>query len=549
MNNPDEKYQVEEYLEHFTKELCQGIQDYALNKALLHSRYIFVETIRNTQYGYCTHCKKEFGTNSIKAYRSGAWTVRGKLKHNSIANCPICMSTCNVKQVGRGRNKLYDRVYFVYYEKSIIDPEAITARGIIVTRDYRENYKEVKMYYETPYLYVFKIGKAVMLKENYLMGYEKRRTVYSGYKNYAFNSNIPLMCCHKSIYKAVENTPFKFSPYKEFITKSSDNKRIYIDDMVDFFSKFTKYPVIEVLEKIGFKKIVDEKINDHANYENAVNWRGKTLQKIFRLTKQDFNILKSFAKKDMVDSMFVKLFQISINDGSKLKPEELKYIKNAFSKCDFKCIEEILSYSKSLKRAYNYLKKQKDKNPKHFYSVSDALSQWKDYIRDCKKLNYNLNIEYIAFPKDLKEEHQKTIKLIKDIADKELDQKIKNRLKELKKYCFEYRGLFIKPAESSKEMIDEGNALDHCVGRYAGDYADGITNIFFVRKVNEPDKPFYTVEISKRWQSGELEIKQCRSYKNHTPEENNHVFVREFMNAFEIEKLSQKENKIIEIPA
>lgn len=311
------------------------------------------------------------------------------------------------------------------------------------------------------------------------------------------------------------------------------------------FSKFSKYPVIEILEKMGFKKIVDEKINDCENYENSINWRGKTLQKIFRLDKQNFNTLKSITKsKIVVDSMFIKLFQISLKDGSKLKPEELSSIKSAFKNYDFKYIEEILRYSKSLRRAYNYLKKQMEKNKKHFNSLSDALSQWKDYIRDCKKLGYDLNIEFITFPKDLKEAHQKTIKLIKDKEDKELDKKIKKRLKELKKYNFEYGRLFIRPAESSKELIDEGNSLAHCVGRYSRDYADGITNIFFVRKLEEPETSFYTVEIAKDWYSGKLEVKQCRSYKNHTPEENNHIFVREFINAFENKKLSQKEKKI-----
>ena len=92
--------------------------------------------------------------------------------------------------------------------------------------------------------------------------------------------------------------------------------------------------------------------------------------------------------------------------------------------------------------------------------------------------------------------------------------------------------MFIRPAESSKELIDERNSLAHCVGRYSRDYADGITNIFFVRKLEEPETSFYTVEIAKDWYSGKLEVKQCRSYKNHTPEENNHIFVRKFINAW-----------------
>lgn len=107
MKNPDEKYQVEEYLRHFSKEIGKEIKDYAINEALLHSRYMFVKTIKNKQYGYCTHCGEEYEIkNNIRAYNSNAWTTRGKLKHNSQAQCPRCNSYCTVKHDSYGRNKL-----------------------------------------------------------------------------------------------------------------------------------------------------------------------------------------------------------------------------------------------------------------------------------------------------------------------------------------------------------------------------------------------------------------------------------------------------------
>ncbi|HHV30689.1 MAG TPA: hypothetical protein GXX73_14125 [Clostridium sp.] len=546
MKNPDEKYQVEEYLRHFSKEIGKEIKDYAINEALLHSRYMFVKTIKNKQYGYCTHCGEEYEIkNNIRAYNSNAWTTRGKLKHNSQAQCPRCNSYCTVKHDSYGRNKLCDKAYFVYYDKSIIDPKVITARGIIVTRNYKKSYREPITFYEVPYLYVFEIGKSVMLKENYIMGYEKTRTVYTGYNNFNF-SNIPLMCSYDSINKAVKNTPFEFSPYKRFFTPK---KTIYVkNDMVEFFSIFSKFPVIEILDKIGFKKIVDEKMYS-GNYGKAVNWRGKELHKIFRLNKQDFSTLKSIAKIVDIDSVFLKFYQISVNDGSRLKPNEIDNIRKIFSNYNFQYVEELLNHTKNLRKTYNYLKKQTDNDKEHFPTIYDVISQWVDYIRQCKKLGYNLNDTYIVFPKSLREAHQKATKLIKYKENKKYDAKIKRRLKELNKYYFEYNGLFIRPARSTKELIDEGSALVHCVGDYAKSYAEGRTNIFFIRKLENPNIPFYTVEITKSWFSNELEIKQCRSYKNKTPEENNHPFVREFINIFEKEKLFKNENKVIEHPA
>ena len=44
-------------------------------------------------------------------------------------------------------------------------------------------------------------------------------------------------------------------------------------------------------------------------------------------------------------------------------------------------------------------------------------------------------------------------------------------------------------------MIDEGRELHHCVATYAKRHASGQTAIFFIRHINEPDKPYFTLEF------------------------------------------------------
>ena len=72
----------------------------------------------------------------------------------------------------------------------------------------------------------------------------------------------------------------------------------------------------------------------------------------------------------------------------------------------------------------------------------------------------------------------------------------------------------IRPAKSTNELMKEGKELCHCVASYAKSVAQGTTNILFIRKIDEPDKPFYTLEFK----SGK--ILQNRGYKNklQTPE-------------------------------
>lgn len=48
-----------------------------------------------------------------------------------------------------------------------------------------------------------------------------------------------------------------------------------------------------------------------------------------------------------------------------------------------------------------------------------------------------------------------------------------------------------------KDIINEGASLSHCVGGYLNSVASGYKTILFLRKVSEPDKSFYTIEVNE----------------------------------------------------
>jgi hypothetical protein len=129
---------------HFLTDYTPEIKQFAIDVALKESRYIFTRRLGKKQYGYCTHCRKEYQTD--------------KFNHNTVRICPECLSGCVVKASGLGRSSLVDEAYFVYYEKSAIDPQAIVAKGIYVVRDYRGDYMKVKTHYQTIAFYLFKMG-------------------------------------------------------------------------------------------------------------------------------------------------------------------------------------------------------------------------------------------------------------------------------------------------------------------------------------------------------------------------------------------------------
>ena len=68
----------------------------------------------------------------------------------------------------------------------------------------------------------------------------------------------------------------------------------------------------------------------------------------------------------------------------------------------------------------------------------------------------------------------------------------KKRIEKYEKIGDEFE--IIVPREP-KDIINEGASLNHCVGGYLESVASGYKTILFLRRVSEPDKSFYTIEV------------------------------------------------------
>ena len=66
---------------------------------------------------------------------------------------------------------------------------------------------------------------------------------------------------------------------------------------VIFFETYNKYPLIESLTKMGFKNIVEMKINK-ISFKGTINWRAKTVFKLQNLIEER---LERFRKKENIN--------------------------------------------------------------------------------------------------------------------------------------------------------------------------------------------------------------------------------------------------------
>lgn len=499
-----------EFKAHFPKQISGEIVDYATNVALLHSRYIFTTRRSGIQFGYCTHCNQQY-------------MAEVSLQEGKYASCQKCGSNCLVKASGRGRAHMQDEAYFIHYEKSVINPNAIIARGILVGRSYTEDFRKVETYYNCSHMYLFEMGNAEMYELSYGGYWSKRKSVIS-----KFNTGMKYKQCfisRENLIAAVQNTPYRYSTWESYFDSGD------APDMVKFFELYAKYPCVEYLTKLGMHAIVTNKLVGAQTF-GAINWRGNTIDKVLRLTKAEAKEWVKLPYRGGVRSLhsyhFFKKKRIALT------------FQEAHLVCEFtesyrlSDIDKLTRYA-SFEAIIRYFIKQLERKgkKKHYGNATNVMYDWRDYIKECLELGMDIEQDYILFPNDLHAAHQKTMNKVKIKRDTELNAKIASRLKGLQAYSFEYMGLFIRAALSSDELFQEGKVLKHCVGSYSAGYAAGERDLLVLRRSTAPDIPFFTMEIK------DGRIVQCRGLKNcqSTPE------VESFVAAFTKEKLANKQRK------
>ena len=125
-----------------------------------------------------------------------------------------------------------------------------------------------------------------------------------------------------------------------------------------------------------------------------------------------------------------------------------------------------------------------------------AAEQWRDYLDACKSIDMDMTDRHVLYPRALKTEHDIVMSKQKFIADEALNDDF---VKSVDKYRFlEYHkdDYFIKVPESMQSMFEEGRKLNHCCGRYVDDVIDKQAFILFLRRKDNPDTPFLSIEVS-----------------------------------------------------
>ena len=64
------------------------------------------------------------------------------------------------------------------------------------------------------------------------------------------------------------------------------------------------------------------------------------------------------------------------------------------------------------------------------------------------------------------------------------------------KYLYHNQKYCVIAPVTPQEIENEGSILKHCVRSYLRSVYDGLTTILFIRKLDEPDIPYFTAEVN-----------------------------------------------------
>lgn len=274
---------------------------------------------------------------------------------------------------------------------------------------------------------------------------------------------------------------------------------------VSYLRLWQKHRNVENLVTQGCGYLVGELIwkeCDRSAYERApgcpkleqIHWKERRPSKMLGLTGEEFAQLRK--QKWTWDK--VELLRVMKEKGVKLKlPRDLEDCWNAGG---LWWCEQLADDGLPVLRSVRYLLKQKKQN-KHL-----GATILKDYWDMAEREGWDLTDDHIRYPKDLKTAHDRVNQIQQERLDMERRAKLakeyevwerqfRELLPKLEPFAWERDGILIRPAETPDELDQESKVLDHCVRTYKDTHAEGKKPIFFVRRAEAPEKPWYTLQL------------------------------------------------------
>lgn len=485
--------------------------------------HFFVDDPDARHYAWCSHCRE--------------WVNLDKSRHKAVIRCPYCGEEGDIIHMWRGYKHLTDKILMYVYSKSIKSPaDTITARAIYMEYDwYGEDVHigggthalpwDIEPYVVVDSYYVFVYAQGAVqarpinnwkMNAQYPCSSVEHWTIsgsindrFGSYRpNYGCAQHIDLTMDTASIDYAVEDTPFHYvwDEIRDTFLNAGNNGAY-----VRLFNRLAKYPfAVEALAKLGVptQSWLYDITEQGRTTGGTLNWRGKTLKKLFRynFTKEEKAWLRQTKSTSIYEGhLFSTWLWLRKHGDTQITLPEIDRYRLTIN--TVRELQGVISFPRLVK----YLGRQQKKRPDHHITIDI----YTDYLSYCRRLNMDTTDKAAYMPRDLIEAHDNLIREYHQIQELRREEerrkqsikekrkaKTKNqayrklRPKILGKYSFEANGMMVYVPKKLEELIDEGIAMHNCVGTYVDRVAAGKTIVVFIRSAEDPKERIGTMEIS-----------------------------------------------------
>lgn len=490
-------------------------------------RYLFYDTWgqKGIREYFCPFCGRfEMGRGDYGILNEDPFLYH----HNEIGNCPSCGEEVELKCLGRMRNfhsvEQWGKLLFMREWSGTL----IMSAGYASRTFSRDELDPTPEYFETA-RYAIMPGKRQMWKRL------TARSLFGEYKHFwapmkTFAEPFPRTHYYGMTIKSgevyvigaeeISATGMKYCGLIDFAKKAWAVDLLETDGYpaepirgaVHYLGEYSRRPQLEMLTKLGHTDTILRLLADGAISPALVNWHAKTPAAFFRLTKPEYNAFRRAGGKltdieawhrysGMSDAEGAGAWEIGFTDFLHIRMFAGSEAETLFRICG--------QYKIKPEEAIAYIQEQ---TPEGAISGAMTIRIWNDYLDMAQKLEREMTHRRNVMPKELQREHDAAIVLLSRLAQTATDGKYgKKRWRQLKRtYAYSDGELSIVIPVNAEVIRAEGRILHHCVGGYADRHIQGKTTILFLRRTEDMDTPYVTIEIN----DADHVIRQVHGYRN-----------------------------------
>ncbi|MDT2848787.1 PcfJ domain-containing protein [Vagococcus carniphilus] len=261
---------------------------------------------------------------------------------------------------------------------------------------------------------------------------------------------------------------FEENEWKEKLKKNRDLKyletnQVYLDNLARFYKYRNE---IEYAQKIEADQLVVDIIDNRYEVDMRTvnkNWLQQN-KAFFKKTTRNFEHFLMKKELETRGSRFIS----GIEDYLSLR--QIVSIPNGTD------LTKLQKYLVKQMASYDY--------------YQDYLNMSEEVGLSSEEINY--------YPKDLIHAHDKVVDSLNSLTREITKEGFESKAKMLAMLEVTIDNFIFVLPKQAEELVKEGQALKHCVGSsgYIKNHAEGRTTIVFVRKADEPDKSFFTLEYT-----------------------------------------------------